>query len=116
MLFKTERFGQWAVIIFQTPNLMNGMDIERIEKSLTSLIDDDVRGLLLDFRKVEYISSQALSLLLRLHTKLAELPGGKLAMCRVNPKLLEALRITRLHRILQIFQTRTEAVSALKIE
>ena len=116
MLFKTERFGEWAVIVFQTPNLMNGMDIERIEQSLTSLIEHDVRRLLLDFRNVEYISSQALSLLLRLHTQLAALPGGKLAICRVKPKLLEALRITRLHRLLQIFQTRTEAVSALKIE
>ena len=76
--------------------------------------DGGARRILLDFTSVKYISSQALSVILRLHTKLAALPGAQLALCGFNAQLMEAVKITRLDRLMPLFPTRAEALDWAK--
>jgi anti-anti-sigma factor len=114
MSFKTQKSGEFTVLTFQTPNLLNGLDIELIEKALRAKVDGGERRILLDFSRVKHLSSQAMSMILRVHTKLAALPGGQLALCAVNPQLMEAIKITRLDRLMPLFPTRAEALEWAK--
>ena len=68
------------------------------------------RKLLLDFEKVQYLSSQAIGIILTLNKKLGQLKGSKLVLCGVGPKLMELLKITRLDRILTVKPTQHEGV------
>jgi anti-anti-sigma factor len=114
MSFKTEKSGEFTVLIFQTPNLLNGLDIELIEKALWAKVDGGERRILLDFSRVKHLSSQAMSMILRVHTKLAALPGGQLALCGMSPQLTEAIKITRLDRLMPLFPTRAKALAWTK--
>ena len=71
---------------------------------------EDRRKVILDFEKVEYLSSQAIGIIINLNKKLAALKNSKLVLCSVGPKLAELIRITRLDKILTIKPTQREAV------
>jgi anti-anti-sigma factor len=114
MLFRLKKSGALTVLIFETPHLLNGMDVEAIETALSALLDGGDQHILLDFKRVKHISSPALSMILRMHSRLGATPGGQLALCDLNPQLMEAIKITRLDRLIPLFARRTEALAWAK--
>ena len=99
-------------MVFQTPNLLNGLDIEAVEKSISSMLDAGMRRFLLDFHRVKVASSQALGMTLRVHLRLAKVPDGMLILCGLNPQLIDAVKIMRLDRLIPVFPTRRDALKA----
>jgi anti-sigma B factor antagonist len=113
--FTVHPFKEYSVVEFRTPSLMDPMILEEIGKELYRLVDDeDRRKLLLDFEKVQYLSSQAIGIILTLNKKLAPLKYSKLVLCGVGPKLMDLLKITRLDRILTIKPTQHDAVKVFE--
>jgi anti-sigma B factor antagonist len=99
---------------FRIPSLMEPAQLESIQRELFKLVDEqDKRLMILDFSKVEYISSQAIGLVIGLNKRLSALPHSKLLLCGVNAKLMELLKITRLDRVLKIKPTQKEAINSL---
>ena len=63
--------GKYTVVEFQTPSLMNPLELERIGGGLFRLVDEEKRErVVLDFTKVQYLSSQAIGIILTLNKKL----------------------------------------------
>ena len=109
--FTVHPFDKYSVIEFRTPSLMDPIVLEEIGKELYRLVDEeDRRKLVLDFEKVQYLSSQAIGIILTLNKKLGQLKGSKLVLCGVGPKLMELLKITRLDRILTVKPSQHEGV------
>jgi len=109
--FTVHPFEKYSVVEFRTPSLMDPIMLEDIGKELYRLVDaEDRRKLLLDFERVQYLSSQAIGIILTLNKKLSTLKYSKLVLCGVGPKLMELLKITRLDRILTIKPTQKEGV------
>ncbi len=112
--FIVQPIDKFTVVEFKTPSLMDAMILEDIGKELYRLVDEeDRRRLILDFEKVQYLSSQAIGVVLTLNKKLSALKHSKFVLCGVGPKLLELLKITRLDRILTIKPTQREALKVL---
>src|SRR4051794_14177256 len=113
--FIVQPFEKYSVVEFKTASLMDPIILEEIGKELYRLVDDeDRRKLLLDFEKVQYLSSQAIGIILTLNKKLAPLKYSKLVLCGVGPKLMDLLKITRLDRILTIKPTQHDAVKVFE--
>jgi anti-sigma B factor antagonist len=111
--FTISTFPKYSVVEFRTASLMDPVMLEEIGKSLYRLVDEeDRRKIVLDFEKVQYLSSQAIGIILTLHKKMAALKHSRLVLCGVGPKLMELLKITRLDRILTIKPTQAEATKA----
>ena len=111
--FLVTQIEKATIVEFQTPSLMDPMVLDSISSDLVGLVDEmDRRILILDFSRVEYLSSQAIGIVITLHRKLAALAHSKLLLCGVKGKLVELLRITRLDRILTVKPTQKEAVNA----
>jgi anti-sigma B factor antagonist len=112
--FTVQPIEKFTVVEFKTPSLMDPLILEEIGKELYRLVDEeDKRRLILDFEKVQYLSSQAIGIVLTLNKKLTALKNSKFILCGVGPKLLELLKITRLDRILTVKPTQREAVKVL---
>src|SRR5215207_6905274 len=104
--FTVQPFDKFSVVEFRTPSLMDPLVLESIGQELYRLVDaEDRRKLVLDFERVEYLSSQAIGIILTLNKKLGSLKNSKMILCGVGPKLMELLRITRLDRILTVKPT-----------
>ena len=110
-VYKLREYGKHSVVAFQTTSLMNPLEVERLRADLVRLVDEEKRTLLvLDFRRVQFVSSQVVGIILTLKKKVSAAPGGKLVLCGVAPRLIELLKISRLDRILTIKETRKEAI------
>jgi anti-sigma B factor antagonist len=110
------RIDKAQVVEFRVASLMDPPVLEEIGTNLNKLVDEeDRRILILDFAKVEYLSSQAIGIVIALHRKLAALPHSKLLLCGVTPRLMELLRITRLDKVLTIKPTQNEAVNSVRL-
>lgn len=113
--FTVQNIEKATVVEFRTPSLMDALILEEIGNELYRLVDaEDRRKLVLDFEKVEYMSSQAIGIILNLQKKLSGLKNSKMVLCGVGAKLAELLRITRLDKILTIKPTQREAVKVFQ--
>ena len=109
--FIHNRIDKWTVVEFRTPNLMDPPMLESIQTDLVKLVEiEDRRQVILDFERVQYVSSQAIGIVIHMHKKLAGLPHSRLVLCSVPPKIMELLRILRLDKLLKIVPTQREAV------
>lgn len=105
---------KYTVVEFRTPSLMDPIQLENIATAIYRLVDvEDHRQIVLDFEKVQYLSSQALGILMALRKKLEKLPHSSLVLCGVGPKLMELIKITRLDKLLTIKPSQKEAVKVL---
>src|SRR5665213_2394756 len=105
---------KYTVVEFRTPSLMDPTLLENIGQAVYRLVDaEDRRLLVLDFEQVEYLSSQAIGIVLTLNKKLAKLKHTSLVLCGVGPKLMELIKITRLDKVLKIKASQKEAVKVL---
>ena len=107
--YKVGHVNPYTVVQFETPSLMSGAELQRIEQSLYQLVEDGSKFLLLDFEKVQYLSSQAIGMVVALRAKTSK-AAGKLVLCGVGSQLQQLLKITALDRILPIYKTRKEAL------
>jgi anti-sigma B factor antagonist len=109
--FIVQQIEKFTVVEFKAASLMDPIELESVGQALYRLVDqEDRRKLILDFEKVQYLSSQAIGIVLTLNKKLAALPNSKFILCGVGPKLMELIKITRLDRVLTIKPTQQEAV------
>ena len=109
--FLLNNVEDWTVVEFRTASLMDPVQLEQVGQALYRLVDaEDRRLIILDFANVQYISSQAIGIVLTMNKKLSTLKRSKLVLCGVGAKLMELLKITRLDRILTIKATQREAV------
>ena len=109
--FIVEKIEKWTIIQFRLNSLMDPVVLEDLAHKLYPIIDEqDQRRIVLDFERVEFLSSQAIGIVLTIKKKLSTLPGGKLVLCGVGARLAELLKITRLDKMLIIKPTQREAV------
>lgn len=112
--FTVQQVEKCTVVEFLQASLMDPVELEQIGRSLYALVDEqDKRVLVIDFEKVQYLSSQAIGILLTLNKKLSQLPHSKMILCGVGVRLMELLKITRLDRILVLKPTQKEAVKSV---
>jgi anti-sigma B factor antagonist len=113
--FTVHNIEKATVVEFRTSSLMDAIMLDDIGTELYRLVDaEDRRKLVLDFEKVEYLSSQAVGIIIKLHNKLSKLKNSKMMLCSVGPKLAEILKIMRLDKMLTIKPTQREAVKAFQ--
>jgi len=111
--FIVQKIDKFTVVEFRVTSLMDPVELENVGQSLYHLVDEeDCRLIILDFEKVQYISSQAIGIVLNMNKKMSSLKHSKLILCGVGPKLMELIKITRLDRILMIKPTQKEAIKS----
>ena len=109
--FKLTEYDGWIIVTFLTDALMEPTALDRIATALYPIVDEHGhRRVILDFKNVQYLSSQAIGILLTMHKKLGNVAAGQLVLCGVNAKLLQLLKLTRLDKMLRITPTKAEAV------
>ena len=114
--FTVHPFPKYSVVEFRTPSMMDPVILEEIGQEMYRLVDaEDRRKIILDFERVQYLSSQAIGIILTLHKKMSALKNSQLVLCGVGPKLMELLKITRLDRILTIKPTQEDAVKVFSM-
>ena len=111
---EVEEIGDVAVIEFIDKRILDEQNIQLIGEQLFELVDDmGKRKLLLNFANVEYLSSAALGKLITLNKKVRG-AGGQLALCNIKPEIKEVFSITKLDKVLKIYDGEESALDSFK--
>ena len=101
-----------VVVEIVTPSLMDSRELDTLAEDLYRLVDEqDSRRLLLDFGKVQFISSRAIGILANLHRATARLKGGLLVLCNCSPNLMQLLKIVKFDKLIPIKATQEDAIN-----
>ncbi len=102
---------KYTVVEFRTPSLMDPTSLEKIAEAVYRLVEvEDRRLMVLDFEQVQYLSSQAIGIVMALKKKLGALPHSSLVLCGIGPTLAQLIKITGLQKVLTIRPSQREAV------
>ena len=99
--------GISQVILEGEISVNNAMELK---KALGDILKGGATKVLVDFEKVTFIDSSGLAVLIELVNQLQEI-DGKLHLCNVNRKIRGIFEITKLHLMIEIFESREAAVA-----
>ena len=100
------------VVTFTAPRIVQEEDIQAtFEQLLNLLVEKPGREYVLDFRKVQFLSSSVLGRLVLLNKNVAS-SKGRLVLCGIAKEIFEVFKITKLDRV---FTIKDDAKAALKV-
>jgi len=93
-----------TIVNFTDEKILEEHDIGALQDSIMAVIESASGGmnLILDFSKVQFLSSAMLGLLIRISKRVYQ-RDGQLRLCNISPKIYEIFKITRLTKIFDIY-------------
>jgi anti-sigma B factor antagonist len=102
------------IVAFLEPTLFEDVVVQESRREIEELLaQPGVTRLLLDLRSVNVAGSAALGMLIRLKSRCAQ-RHCHLALCGLQPSVQEAVRITQLDKIFEIYQDIEPALTAFR--
>ena len=92
-----------SVIIFETSKIL-GTEAAGIQNAVLDLIENDIKTVVVDLSKVDYITSYGIGMFIYAHTTCTK-RNIKFYVVGVNEKVLEILKIVHLDKIFDIRDT-----------
>ena len=101
-----------TVIRLLDHKILDAGNIQELGDELFALVEQEgIKSLLLDFGRVEFLSSAALNKLIMLDKKVKE-HDGQLKLCNLRPEIEEVFVITRLNQLFEITSTVESGLNA----
>jgi anti-sigma B factor antagonist len=108
----TQSHGDVTVVSFTDSKILDEQKINQLSDELNRVADRCAGGkLLLSFDGVTFMSSAVLGKLVSINRKCQE-NGTKLKMCQIAPDIMKVFEITRLNKVIDIYDTEEKALSA----
>ena len=98
------------VVILRLEGRLDAASSPHLEDAINTLLNSQKKKILIDFAKVEYLSSAGMRLLLSATKKVKSI-DGVLHFCFINDEVMEIIKMAGFEKILSIFPTEREALS-----
>lgn len=112
MNIKEKMHGDVAVVALKG-NLMGEPDTTDVREKIYSLLQDDVKKVVLDLGKVKWINSSGLGALIAAMTSVKN-KGGDLRLANVTEKVESVFMITQLIKVFKTYETVDRAVASFQ--
>lgn len=104
--------GDVTVVRFVDRKILDEASIQELGSELFQLVEQENRGkLVLNFSKVDFLSSAALGKLITLDKKV-KARSGKLKLSNIRPEIYEVFAITKLNKLFDIKDDEADALAA----
>ena len=104
--------GDVTVVRFVDRKILDEASIQELGSELFQLVEQENRGkLVLNFTKVDFLSSAALGKLITLDKKV-KARSGKLKLSNIRPEIYEVFAITKLNKLFDIKDDEADALAA----
>jgi anti-sigma B factor antagonist len=90
--------------------IVAGNECQSLQTQVKQVIPE-VRAVILHLGEVQFVDSSGLGTLVRLHST-AKAGGGAVKLCALSPMARQLLQFTNLHKLFEVYESETEAVSA----
>ena len=104
-----------TVVNFEDTAILDTLQVEQIGEALYELVDGKAcRKIILDFTKVQLLSSSALGILITLLKKSSEIKG-RVVLCSLRPELRKIFKISRLDKMFEFADNEEEALETFGV-
>src|SRR5271155_1773749 len=110
MEINEERQGE--IVVLTPAGRINNDTSQEFQTRLLASVGSAAATVLIDFSRVEYISSAGLRALM-MASKQSKATNGRLAVAGLTPMVKEIFAISRFSMVVQVFETTAEAIKAL---
>lgn len=97
------------VIVVRLEGRLDAASSPQMEKQINSIIDAGHFKIVLNFAGVDYLSSSGMRLILAATKKLKNLEG-KLVACNINDEVMDVIKMTGFHQVLEIYPSEEEGM------
>ncbi|ARN57573.1 STAS domain-containing protein [Sedimentisphaera salicampi] len=105
--------GKVVIVEITIPRLLEDAQILSLEETLNPLVEEcRPTKMIIDFSRVEHLSSSALGVLIRINSEIKK-QGGFLSLCGINKRILEIFKITKLDQVFTIRKDVSESHKAI---
>jgi len=112
MNIKEKMEGDVAVVALKG-NLMGEPDTTEVRDKVYSLLQDEVKKIVLDLGKVKWINSSGLGALIAAMTSVKN-KGGDMRLANITEKVESVFMITQLIKVFKTYETVDRAVASYK--
>jgi len=113
MVLRREQIGDVTVVTLEETYL-DPSRTGRFRRAMAGVLEPDAR-VILDLGKVQFVDSAGCGAILQVLRQITAV-GGSLSLCGVNRPVRAIFELIRFHRLLDIFNTRKEALRAHQLE
>jgi len=111
MAHLSTRWAKDIAIVTPRGYLMGGSETDELEQKVDELLAGGNRKLVIDLIETVHMNSTALGVMNRAHHRYRE-QGGQIHLCHLTDRIENALVITRLSLIFDVYETERAAVEA----
>ena len=112
-IMRTSEENGVTIVEFADETRLDGLAVDQIRDQLTALVEEGGPSrILMDCAALEFLSSQALGLLVTLRIKAAR-SETRVVLANVPEILMDIVTLTQVDRLYEILPTREEAMAAL---
>lgn len=101
------------VVIIEPAGRLDSANAMAFEKTVLGVLDRGDSHIVVDFSKLDYISSAGLRVLL-MGAKRAQAAKGKVALCALKPNIREVFEVAGFLSIFSVYGARAEAAEAVR--
>jgi len=100
------------ITIVSLDGRMDWKTLSEFSGTVAQMVDTGSKNVLLDFSKMEYMSSAGIRALIEA-MQTVEKGGGKIAICSPNTTVLELFKVVQLDKVMKIYKSELEAIDQL---
>ncbi len=107
MTIEKKRKGQ--ILVLYLSGQLDNVASQEFASTIARDIEAGEHSILINFARLEYLSSSGLRILLGTAQQV-DASGGKFFLCALAPALMQAIELVGFHKILNIYPTEHEAL------
>jgi anti-sigma B factor antagonist len=112
-LIMSETRGDVGIVRFTTSQVLDELNVQQLGQELNDLVEKSYMvKMVINFDRIKFLSSAVLGKLISLHKRLQK-EKGRLAFCCINKDVMQVFKITRLDKLIPIFEGEDEAVGVV---
>jgi anti-sigma B factor antagonist len=112
MAIKVTNLSDGNIVLLEPKgSLIGGRETDELKQSLTKLLNDGHRRIIVDLGKVDYLNSTALGTLVSAHTSYTK-QGAKIKLCNVNKNIKNIFVITKLTLVFDVLESQLDAIAS----
>ena len=112
MELNAEYVGEIAIVTLSVEYL-DASTVKEFKTDMAQYTEGDAKKVLFDLSTLQFIDSSGLGAILSCLRKLND-SGGELKLCGMTKSVRSLFELVRMHRIMDIYDTRDDAISAFK--
>ena len=109
MKIQVESVNDITVVILEGE--LNVDDSIKLREAFLKILQQGATEVMVDLEKVGFIGSAGLAVLIEM-LQLLKRTGGKLGCCNINDHIRGLFEITKIHKLITIYEDRTRAVKS----